>query len=100
MARGEIRSQWKQHSDRRSKGLGPGSWVRFSPTLVDYADKLARIAAWDDDGFNRVRAPRNKHVIVYVEPHIYGETKPFHGKLQYFYPVSDMEVIAEHARAG
>ena len=57
--------------------------------------KLLRVLIWDDDGYNSKRAPRNKKVIVEVEPHLSDEPKQMHCKLWGFEPVAIMEVIAE-----
>jgi hypothetical protein len=92
------RSHAQQDRDKRSKKLKIGDWVRFCSTLVQHAGKLAQIVDWADDGFNSKRAWRNKYVLVHEEPHIYGDAKPFKGRLQNFLPVDDMEVLAECAR--
>lgn len=93
------RSRERGERDDRSKTLGPGSWIRFSDHAdVRHIGKLGQITAWDDDGWNAKRAPRNKHVVVCVEPHIYGDRIEVKCRLQELLPITEMEVIAEAAR--
>ena len=91
----------KEQRDVRSKTLGPGDWVKFRPAHcpVDYADKLALIVDWADDGFNSSRAPRNLKVMFSIEPHL-NEDEPilYQGKLQEVLPMTEMQVIAEASK--
>jgi uncharacterized protein YndB with AHSA1/START domain len=95
-----ARARERAERDSRSEGMKPGDWVRFRPmyTAVQHANKLAMIADWSDDGFNAKRAPRNKHVVVLVEPHLYGDSIVYRGRLQEFLPLTEMEVLAVAAR--
>jgi len=98
-ARKEEGRRRRDECDERSARLQPGDWIRFrcresGSFFPAYEGKLARIKAWDDDGYNKSRAPRNKHVVVEVEPHLHDEPPTFRGKLQDFVPLTDMEVIA------
>lgn len=97
----DIRRREREERDNIARRLGPGDWVRFREhySSVMHAGKLARIEHWVEDGFNESRAPRNKVVLVSVEPLLNTELPIFYqGKLQEFLPVSEMEVVAECAR--
>jgi hypothetical protein len=94
------RSGQKQMRDERAQRLKIGDWVRFNSTLVDFKHNLAVIVDWDDDGFNERRAPRNKLVVVHVDPHLHEEPVAFRGRLQDFVQISEMEVIAAAAHGS
>lgn len=99
------RSMRKSAQDDRCKDMQPGDWVRFRVyedeqcCYVDHAGKLARIKCWDDDGgHNASRAPRNKKVIVEIEPHKDENSIELSTTLKEFMPISHMELIARAAQ--
>lgn len=95
----EERRRERYAADDTCAKIKPGDWVRHrAGGRMDLYDKVCRILEWDDDGHNHKRAPRNKEVIVEIEPHLHDEPERVRCRLWGFEPVSAMEVLAETAR--
>lgn len=96
----EARLRQRYADDDTCAKLKPGDWMRCREGwgLACLQGKVVRFLDWDDDGYNKTRAPRNKRVIVEVEAHLYDEPERQRCKLWGFEPVCEMEVIAEAAR--
>lgn len=95
------KSRQKSLADERARHMKPGDWLQYPGPygIVCLLGKIVRFRDWNDDGHNHQRAPRNKKIVVEIEPHLYDEPEVCRvAKLGSFYPVSEMVVIAEAAR--
>jgi hypothetical protein len=97
------RDQEKAEADRWGRHAKPGDWLCYRRQdgwgLLELYGKIVRFKAWNDDGHNSKRAPRNKRIIVEIEPHLHDEPRIIRCcRLGEFAPVNEMMVIAEAAR--
>ncbi len=96
------KSREQSRRDERARLMKPGDWLQYPEGpygIVCLLGKIVRFKDWNDDGHNHKRAPRNKKIVVEIEPHLYDEPELCRvAKLGSFYPVSEMVVIAEAAR--
>ena len=98
----EDKRKRRDDYDRTGDRAQIGDWLRYQEQeeggVTSLNGKVCRIVDWDDDGFNRRRAGRNKKIIIEVEPHLYDNPRLMQTNFWGFEPANAMRVIAEAAR--